>query len=360
MKSEYQSFGVAAEIDGNINYTVPSYPAPAPAISSSLHFNGTYCICSLPVLLQQRHTHTPQLLQVSPSFFIAEQVTKIRKGRAQFLRMRECCSIQPRPHMHNSAKMDLDGDKEQLESENRELRAMCGYLSDGYYKNKKLGEEWRSFGKYTAEILKEELASSESERRVTKGELERLAKENKELKEMCLYLDQSRSGGEDNSLTPPEAMGLMLQGKVLEERSRLQGQVPRYSGLTKRSILQDSRAIRMGQLSERNKEMTLMEMKNRLDRVETERLELIKVLSSGATYCAAHVCVYVCVCACACMCVCSHYLQRTLSLSPTPETQQTRCHSHLTCNCSWTAYEEGRVMGGNKRVGLATPLLRTY
>lgn len=224
---------------------------------------------------------------------------------------------------------------------------MCGYLADGYYRGKKLGEEWRSFGKYTAEILKEELASSESERRVTKRELERLAMENKELKEMCLFLDQSRSGSEDNSLTPPE------EGKVLEERTRLQGQVPRYSGLTKRSVLQDSQAIRMGVLSERNKEMTLIEMKNWLDRVETERLELIKVLSSGTTYC-AHVCV----------CMSSLYLQHTHSLSPqllTPETHQTRCHSHLTCDSSWRAYEEGRVIeGGNKGVGLATPPLMIY
>lgn len=210
--------------------------------------------------------------------------------------MREYAACPAPPPLRS--EMDQDQEKQQLESENRELRVMCGHLADGYYRSKQLGEEWRSFGKYTAEILKEELASSESERRVTKGELERLAKENKELKEMCLFLDQSRSGSEDNSLTPPDAMGLMLQGKVLGERNRLQGQVPRYSGLTKRSILQDSQAIRMGVLSERNKEMTLMEMKHRLDRVETERLELIKVLSnilcSHISIC-MYMCVYVCV-----------------------------------------------------------------
>lgn len=170
-----------------------------------------------------------------------------------------------------------DRTKEQLESENKELHMICGYLDEECRKSKRLGSEWQSFGKYTAEILKEEIANSEVRTRVMQEELERLAKENRELKEMCLFLDQSREGGEESSLTPPEATELILRGRIAGEMNRAQKQVPLYTGLTKKTILKDSQAIKMGARSETNKEMALTEMKKRLERVETERLELIKV-----------------------------------------------------------------------------------
>lgn len=169
--------------------------------------------------------------------------------------------------------------KQQLEKENEELRLMCGHLGEAYHKCRQLELEWQSFGKYTAEILTEELATSESRSRVTKEELNRLAKENKDLKEMCLFLDQSRDGSEgaSSSLTPPEAMELLLHGRVAREMNRVLGQIPRYTGKTEHTTLQDSEAIRVGVTSERNKELALTEMKKRLERLETERLELIKV-----------------------------------------------------------------------------------
>ena len=165
--------------------------------------------------------------------------------------------------------------KEQLDKENKELRTLCGYLDEAYRKSKKLGQEWQCFGRYTAEILKEEIASSESKDRVTREELERLARENKELKEMCLFLD--RSSAEDNSLTPPESVELMLHGRVVREMNRKQGSIPQYAGLTKGTTLKDTQAIRKGMVTEANKEMALTEMKRRLDILEAERVELIKV-----------------------------------------------------------------------------------
>lgn len=173
--------------------------------------------------------------------------------------------------------------KQQLEKENEELRLMCGYLGEACHRSRKMELEWQSFGKYTAEILKEELASSESRNRVTKDELEKLAKENKELKEMCLFLDHSGDGSQQSSLTPPDVMELMLHGKVAGEMNRVQGHVPRYTGRTEHTTLRDSEAIKLGVRSERNKEMALVEMKKRLERLETEKLELIKSVSAAHT-----------------------------------------------------------------------------
>lgn len=171
----------------------------------------------------------------------------------------------------------LQHTKEQLDRENKELRAMCGYLDEAYHRSRKLGREWQSFGRYTAEILKEEMASSQSKDHVMQEELQRLSRENKELKEMCIFLDKSRDGSEESSLTPPESVELMLHGRVVQEMNQTQGSIPRYTGLTKGTTLNDMQAIRRGMMTEANKEMALTEMKKRLERVEKERLELIKV-----------------------------------------------------------------------------------
>ena len=45
--------------------------------------------------------------------------------------------------------------KQQLEKENEELRLMCGHLGEACYRSKQLEQEWQSFGKYTAAVLKE-------------------------------------------------------------------------------------------------------------------------------------------------------------------------------------------------------------
>ncbi len=156
---------------------------------------------------------------------------------------------------------------------------MCGYLGEVYHTNKRLALEWQCFGSYTAEILRQELKSSEIKDRMTREQLEKLAKENKELKEMCLFLDQSREAGSggNSSLTPPEAMELMLHARVVGEINKKQGVIPQYSGLTKSSTLKDSQAIRKGVMDGINKEKAVEEMKKRMDRLEAERLELIKV-----------------------------------------------------------------------------------
>lgn len=164
-----------------------------------------------------------------------------------------------------------------MERENEELRQMCGHLEEAYQKSKQLGLEWQSFGKYTSEMLREELQSSECKSKVMREELDKLSKENKELKEMCLFLDHSREEGEESSLTPPEAMELMLHGRIAGEINKRQGQIPHYTGLTKRTTLKDTQAIKKGAKSELSKEVALKEMKERLERVEAERLELIKV-----------------------------------------------------------------------------------
>ena len=189
--------------------------------------------------------------------------SKVSNHDIQYL----CCMQEP----------NIQRSKQQLESENEELRRMCGYLDEAHRKSKRLVAEVQSFGNYTAEVLREEIANSESKEQVMKEQLERLIKENKELKEMCLFLDRSQDGSAENSLTPPETVELMVHAQIVGEMNKHQGRIPRYMGLTKGSTLKDRQAIRKGVELGIGREVALEEMKKRLDRLEAERLELIKV-----------------------------------------------------------------------------------
>lgn len=142
---------------------------------------------------------------------------------------------------------------------------------------------------------------------MTQEQLARLTRENRELKEMCIFLEQSREGGagggagggEDNSLTPPEMLDTMLRGRVMGEVNRRQGSIPHYVGQTRRTRLKDTQAIKRGVASEASKELALDEMRARLDRVEVERVELIKVTARLLFMsCSFSVCVCVCVLVC--------------------------------------------------------------
>lgn len=166
---------------------------------------------------------------------------------------------------------------QELESENTELRNLCGYLDQAYQKSRHVCLEWQSLGCYTAEVLKVEVASYKTQDRATKEQLEKLVKDNRELKEMCIFLDQSQGGSQDKSLTPPEVVSTMFHAGVVGKVNQQQGKVPQYPGLTKRTTLKDSHAIERGVFSEYSKEVALEQMRTRLKRLEAEKMELIKV-----------------------------------------------------------------------------------
>ncbi len=86
----------------------------------------------------------------------------------------------------------LERSNRQLCSENEELRSLCCFLDDQRQRSNQLAGEWQSFGKYTAEVLGNEVETFECKLQALREAVERLGRENTELREMCLYLDQSR------------------------------------------------------------------------------------------------------------------------------------------------------------------------
>ena len=155
------------------------------------------------------------------------------------------------------------------------------FLDSGQQRSKNLALEWQNFGKYTAQVLKNEVETAEQKIRLLKEQVEKLTKENKELKEMCLYLNQIQ-GGSDSKLTPPEVTELLVHTKFLSKLNAHGGVVPHYVGLTGRATLNDSRPPKRGYVASRRVKdpevvEALSEMGKRVERLENEKLELIKV-----------------------------------------------------------------------------------
>ena len=79
-----------------------------------------------------------------------------------------------------------------LMDENQELRDLCCFLDDERERSRKLAREWQKFGRYTSDVMKSEVAAYQQKLKELEMRQEELVKENFELKELCIYLDQDR------------------------------------------------------------------------------------------------------------------------------------------------------------------------
>ena len=77
-----------------------------------------------------------------------------------------------------------------LQDENQELRDLCCFLDDDRQKGRKLAKEWQRFGRYTSSVMKSEVSTYQDKLKELETQQSELMKENLELKELCIYLDQ--------------------------------------------------------------------------------------------------------------------------------------------------------------------------
>jgi len=82
-----------------------------------------------------------------------------------------------------------------LSEDNQELRDLCCFLDDDRQKGRKLAREWQRFGRYTASVMRQEVSNYQSKLKDLAGKQDDLIRDNLELKELCLYLDEERAGG---------------------------------------------------------------------------------------------------------------------------------------------------------------------
>lgn len=81
---------------------------------------------------------------------------------------------------------------QKLQADLQELRDLTCYLDDDRQKCRKLAREWQRFGRYTASVMRNEVANYQEKLKLLEEKQNELSKDNAELKELCLYLDRKR------------------------------------------------------------------------------------------------------------------------------------------------------------------------
>lgn len=99
-------------------------------------------------------------------------------------------------HMHTliAEVRSLKESNQRLSDDNQELRDLCCFLDDDRQKGRKLAREWQRFGRYTASVMRQEVSAYQNKLRELDNKQQELIKDNLELKELCLYLDEERGG----------------------------------------------------------------------------------------------------------------------------------------------------------------------
>ncbi|KAK0412283.1 hypothetical protein QR680_006128 [Steinernema hermaphroditum] len=79
-----------------------------------------------------------------------------------------------------------------LRKGNKELRDLCCFLDDDRQKSRKLAKEWQKFANYTSHLMKQEVHAYQGRLREMEDRHQMMVMENDQLKRLCLYLDEQR------------------------------------------------------------------------------------------------------------------------------------------------------------------------
>nr|CAG4641719.1 EOG090X06T3 [Eurycercus lamellatus] len=105
---------------------------------------------------------------------------------------RRLAEIQTKMTAQGSELKGLKSTFQRLQEDNQELRDLCCFLDDDRQKGRKLAREWQRFGRYTASVMRQEVASYQTKLKQLEVRQQELVRDNGELKELCLYLDEER------------------------------------------------------------------------------------------------------------------------------------------------------------------------
>ncbi|KAJ8274820.1 hypothetical protein COCON_G00094450 [Conger conger] len=113
-------------------------------------------------------------------------------------------------HLH-----EIRGLKEvnqKLQDDNHELRELCCFLDDDRQRGKKLSREWQRFGRYTASNLWKEVGTYQQKLKELEANQETVMRQNVELKEIVLMLDEERNGAGSRSSIDSQSSLTNLNG----------------------------------------------------------------------------------------------------------------------------------------------------
>lgn len=85
-----------------------------------------------------------------------------------------------------------------LQDDNRELRDLCCFLDDDRQKGKRVSREWQRLGRFSASVMRKDVALYLQKLTELERKQEEVIRENLELRELCLLIDEDKdgSGGE--------------------------------------------------------------------------------------------------------------------------------------------------------------------
>uniref|UniRef100_UPI00398EAD2E coiled-coil domain-containing protein 85A n=1 Tax=Pristiophorus japonicus TaxID=55135 RepID=UPI00398EAD2E len=103
--------------------------------------------------------------------------------------------VNRRLQVHLTEIRGLKDVNQKLQEDNQELRDLCCFLDDDRQKGKKVSREWQRLGRYTAGVMRKEVALYLQKTKELEVKQDEVVKENLELKEMCLLLDEDKGAG---------------------------------------------------------------------------------------------------------------------------------------------------------------------
>lgn len=82
---------------------------------------------------------------------------------------------------------------QKLQEDNQELRDLCCFLDDDRQKGKRVSREWQRLGRYSAGLMRKEVSIYLQKLKELEQRQVEVVRENLELKEVCLMLDEERA-----------------------------------------------------------------------------------------------------------------------------------------------------------------------
>ena len=101
-----------------------------------------------------------------------------------------------------AALQQLKQQNQQLLQDNNELRDLCCYLDDERARARTIAQEWSSFGSHMSKVMRKEIGSYSQKLAALETKQFELVRENYELKQLCLLLDNAvsvRENGDGSS-----------------------------------------------------------------------------------------------------------------------------------------------------------------
>ncbi|XP_061084475.1 coiled-coil domain-containing protein 85A-like [Conger conger] len=102
--------------------------------------------------------------------------------------------VNRRLQLHLNEIRGLKDVNQKLQEDNQELRDLCCFLDDDRQKGKKVSREWQRLGRYSAGVMRKEVALYLQKLKELEGRQEEVLRENLELRELCVMLDEEKGG----------------------------------------------------------------------------------------------------------------------------------------------------------------------